>query len=496
MAWSAPAGVTGIDSYDLRYIDSSSSAADKADDANWTVLDPAWTAGSLRVIVVGLANSTPSDPVSYDVQVRAVTTSEGDWSSTETGKPREPSSSRLNATAIVNELPVRGVLDSSRDYDWFQFSVSEEREYFILTTGDTDTYGTLYRGVNSYIAGNDDSGLSSGSQNFKLDGKLTAGTYYIEVTGVGDATGDYTLYLQTAADTTGLSDATPIELDSVTGAVLHDTGATLSIEPGDTDYFKLELTTATTITARASGFVADTVGTIFSADGMVVASNDDAYLEPGRLQFAVRATLGVGTYYIRVKPFHGNKFGLYFLYVYESPEPGNSRASAAAIDISQTAGGTTDAAGDYFTFTLDESTRVALVGSSREVDIKATVQDSTGLALDVSNYEVNFSGGVYTFAIFDTLAAGTYYLRVDANQFGDTGKYLVLLRRDSGYAYLEQICPSAPAGINDTFYGCQWHLNNTGQFGSTPDEDINIDDATLGSVWNTTMGFRCQRRGG
>ena len=128
------------------------------------------------------------------------------------------------------------------------------------------------------------------------------------------------------------------------------------------------------------------------------------------------------------------------------------------------------------------------MGSSREVDIKATVQDSTGLALDVSNYEVNFTGGVHTFAIFDTLATGTYYLRVDADQFGDTGKYLVLLRPDSGYAYLEQICPSAPAGINDTFYGCQWHLNNTGQFGSTPDEDINIDDATLGSVWNTTMG--------
>ena len=338
VAWSAPAGVTGIDSYDLRYIDSSSSAADKADDANWTVLDSAWTAGSLRVIVAGLANSTPSDPVSYDVQVRAVTTSEGDWSDTTTGTPREPSSSRLNATAIVNELPVRGVLDSSRDYDWFQFSVSDEREYFILTTGDTDTYGTLYRG-SSLIASNDDSYLSSGPQNFKLDGKLTAGTYYIEVTGVGDATGDYTLYLQTAADTTGVSDATPIELDSVTAAVLHDTGATLPIEPGDTDYFKLELTTATTITARASGFVADTVGTIFNADGMVVASNDDAYLEPSRTQFAVRATLDAGTYYLRVEPFFGDKFGLYFLYVYESPEPGNSRASAAAIDISQTAGG-------------------------------------------------------------------------------------------------------------------------------------------------------------
>ncbi|WP_419553143.1 S8 family serine peptidase [Candidatus Poriferisodalis sp.] len=490
VAWSAPAGVTGISSYDLRFIDSSSSAADKADDANWRPLDPAWEAGSLRVIVTGLVNDT-----SYDVQVRAVTTSEGDWSSTETGTPTDPGSSRENATAIVDELPVRGVLDSSADDDWFLFSISDEREYVIVTTGDTDTYGTLYRGSTIVpIAFNDDSNLTSAPLNFKLDGKLSAGTYYLKVTGADDATGDYTLWLQTFADTTGVSDATGIDLDSSSVAVFHGTGATSTSQLSDVDFFKLELATATTITARASGFVADTVGAILDADGSVVASNDDAWLEPSHEQFALRTTLAAGTYYIRVKPFEGDAAGLYYLHVYESPDPGNSRPTAAEIGTSTTAGGTIDSASDYFTFTLDRSTRIVLVGVG-EANIEATVQDSAGQVLGLNYYALVhrfFSGNLYAFAIFDTLEAGTYYLKVDGDQPGDTGEYLVLLRPDAGYERLADICSEArtstPADIADPLYGCQWHLDNDGQFGGTAGEDINIDDAVLGSVWDIATG--------
>ena len=73
--WAAPADLTvasAIVAYDLRYIESA--ASDKAD-ANWTVVDDAWTAGSgaLRYHISGLTNGTR-----YEVQVRAVTAA-GDW---------------------------------------------------------------------------------------------------------------------------------------------------------------------------------------------------------------------------------------------------------------------------------------------------------------------------------------------------------------------------------------------------------------------------------
>ncbi|WP_420443644.1 cadherin domain-containing protein [Candidatus Poriferisodalis sp.] len=485
VAWNHPVGVTVADivAYDMRYIESSASAADKADDTKWTQISDAWSEGSLRVIVSPLTNGT-----SYDVQARAVTSSDGNWSATSTGTPREPGSTRSTATAMVNELPVRGVLDSDSDIDYFRFTVSGTREFFTLTAGSTDTYGKLYRSSGSLIGSNDDANLSSGPQNFKLDGRLTSGTYYIEVTGYGGATGPYTLHLETSADSTSLTSATPIGLDSVTRAVFHDTGATSLFQAGDVDYFKLELAADTTISVRASGFVADTYGTILDADGESVAINDDSYLEPTRFQFALRATLAAGTYYIRAEPFFGDDSGLYYLFVYESPEPGSSRATAHEIDISQTAGGDISPAGDtdYFKFTLDESTRVALVGSSRDLDIEVTLQNSVGTALNVNSYNISI-GSIDTFVIYDTLTAGTYYLGVQADQASDTGTYLVLLRPDSTYERLAEACPAArtstPIGVNDPLFGCQWHLDNDGQFGGTAGEDIN-----LGNVWNTYNG--------
>ena len=82
--WSAPVGSGGpaISAYDLRYIQTS---ADETVDANWTVVDDAWAAGSgaLSHQISGLTGGTR-----YDVQVRAVTAAgNGPWSAAATGTP-------------------------------------------------------------------------------------------------------------------------------------------------------------------------------------------------------------------------------------------------------------------------------------------------------------------------------------------------------------------------------------------------------------------------
>ena len=80
--WTAPAetGGTDVTSYDLRHIESG--AADKAD-ANWTVVEGAWTTGPLSYTIESLTGGTQ-----YDVQVRAVTgIGDGPWSATATGTP-------------------------------------------------------------------------------------------------------------------------------------------------------------------------------------------------------------------------------------------------------------------------------------------------------------------------------------------------------------------------------------------------------------------------
>ena len=82
VAWAAPinTGSSAITAYDLRYIETG--AADKSD-ANWTVVEDVWAAGSgsLQYTLSGLTGGTQ-----YDVQVRAVNAAgAGAWSATVTG---------------------------------------------------------------------------------------------------------------------------------------------------------------------------------------------------------------------------------------------------------------------------------------------------------------------------------------------------------------------------------------------------------------------------
>ena len=89
VSWTAPreTGGANITSYDLRHIESR--ARDKAD-ANWLLVDDAWTGGLLSYTITGLTGSTQ-----YDVQVRAVNVvGYGPWSN------------QASDTVPVNELPV------------------------------------------------------------------------------------------------------------------------------------------------------------------------------------------------------------------------------------------------------------------------------------------------------------------------------------------------------------------------------------------------------
>ena len=101
VSWVAPGdtGTAEITSYDLRYIESASS--DKAD-VNWTVMEGAWTSGSLSYTIEGLTAGTQ-----YDIQVRAVNSAgAGAWSVISSGAPQT-----TPGTPVIGSLtPGDGVL--------------------------------------------------------------------------------------------------------------------------------------------------------------------------------------------------------------------------------------------------------------------------------------------------------------------------------------------------------------------------------------------------
>ena len=203
-------------------------------------------------------------------------------------------------------------LEYGRDIDYFRVEVTQAGTLTVETTGNTDTVGQL-QGADGQALGEDDDGGSG--LNFRLVRQVTAGVYYIRVSGFEDATGPYTLVVRFAGTGTPgedhagtLEQAGSVALNSSTSGVLED--------GGDIDYFRVEVTQAGILTVETTGNT-DTVGQLRGADGQALSEDDDG---GNRLNFRLARQVAAGTYYIRVSGF-GDASGAYVLSVRFTPTP-------------------------------------------------------------------------------------------------------------------------------------------------------------------------------
>ena len=478
--WSVPLGVdeSGITAYDLRYIESD--ASDKSD-GNWNVIDDAWTIGDVtrRHLLTGLDNDT-----SYDVQVRAVTSGEGGWSATSTGTPTEPGATLSTATVLSPNVRVGGVIEPGTDVDYFRIELEKGTGIIIFTRGDLDTVGVLLNSGGGEIDSNDDSTLSHGPWNFLIWRTLSAGTYYVKVTSYDEATGEYVLQTATFTDSTGTVDATPLDLNVLRNGL---------IDPlGDEDYFEFTLYGRTDLIIRSTGTL-DTVGELRDHEDNLLAYNDDGYVT-GR-HFVIRAELDAGTYYVRVTGYPSMirvNTGLYSVQVETVTEPGSTLGAAAPLEFRRAQGGRISPASDvdYFRIDVDEDKWVVLRAVSETVDIDGELVDSGDNSVMANLYEweiaqLDENGEekeiAWGFTLRDRLRAGTNYIKVTRDGAGvsTTGPYTIRVVEDVSYARFISDCSGINTTISDPLYGCQWHLNNSGQLGGTDGEDINVEE-----VWD------------
>ncbi len=469
VSWSAPAGITtGVSAYDVRYILTS---ADETMDSNWTVEEDAWEdgGGSLTYAITGLTNE-----MGYDVQVRAVDVDDvdGAWSATTSATPADHGNASTDATSVTAGARVWGVIGPADDEDYFSFSVSRTADYWIYTLGDLDTVGELLDSNGMLVESDDYGAVLPNPENFFLWRKIESGTYYIKVTGYGATDEPYVLRIREFTDTTSRSNAATLNLNS---------SASGTIDPeDDDDYFKLELSAATEVAIRASGFP-DTVGELQRSNGTVIASNDDGYLPGGRTNFLIRQSLNAGVYYVKVSSYSSDSDGPYSVHATAIDEPGSAFADAQPLTLGGMAGGSIDPAGDedYFSLTLEETTYVIIGGVSEVINISGKLTDENDL--DAPTDSIHFDD---LFVFEGKLNEGTYYLMVKGDGT-ETGRYTVRAIVDAGQTAFVNRCSniSRSAGINDPLYGCQWHLKNNDQFRNSAGQDIRVEE-----VWPTYTG--------
>ena len=479
VSWNAPAsdGGSAVEAYDLRYIESA--AADKADEF-WSLKEPVWSSGALSYTISGLA-----DGVGFDVQLRAVNTiGHGEWSDPPTAaSTNDHGGTPSTATTLALDSSLPGRIDPGDDVDHFTIVLGERTDLWLYTTGELDTSGALTDAASKSLEANNDGRLPPNPRNFSLRAELDPGTYYVTVRSEnGDDAGDYVLH---AVKALAVGNAAPktVELGSLTPARL--------VLPGWIDWFKIVLTEPTDLWVMSIG-ATDTVGGLYDADDNPLGITDDGAVPGNHLGFNLRAQLGAGTYYVRVNGYgFQSARGPYILYTAAADDPGNSTAGATPLRFDLPAAGRIEPAGDqdYFSFsppTLADVTLCALAFDRERFPLNMALFDADGNAVRISVTRGKGCGlhslGPSSAVSTVRLAAGAYYLRVTMS--GDqTEAYTLVALLDQGPHEFEQDCLRRGSSQSDPLYGCQWHLNNTGQYGSGARQDINVEE-----VWATNKG--------
>ena len=170
-------------------------------------------------------------------------------------------------------------------------------------------------------------------------------------------------------------------------------------------------------------------------------------------------------------------------------DPGNTTGTATTLNLDPPTPGMIDTAGDsdYFRFVLAESKNLVVYALSsgfydrtRDLLLReplhGTVLDDTGADISVNVYDE-----VIGFEIKDDFDPGTYYIKVTVPSSDATYPvpYTIHAYEDTDYTGFIDACEAATAAlnnpqINDSLYGCQWHLRNQERGG----EDINVE-----AVW-------------
>ena len=475
--WTAPPSVPDITAYDLRWILTS---ADETVDSNWTIVEDVWTEGSLRYILRGLTNGS-----GYDVQVRAVTDTDGVWSETVAGTPAEPGETRATASDLPLGVLLGSEFDSLSDVDYYKFTLTAESGVVLLTRGDLDTVGLLYDEDGDVVAYNDDGRIAGEPLNFLIARTLAAGTYYVEVTlhSTESETGSYRVGVRAIADTTGTSDAHEVEVGDFDNGLIYP--------EEDEDYFQFTLTEETDIILRSGPPVTDTVGELLNNSGTSITENDDGFVLGRSAQFLIRRKLAAGAYYVKVKAFSEEVTGLYSFHVETVTEPGSTIADAASLEFREIGAGRIDPStdADYFEIELSEATHVYARAVSNTVDIDGALLDSNGDAVTADLFEQDFtSDGPMGFTLADRLDAGTHYIKVTRSGGESTGGYAIRMFEDDTMNDVVSDCSSLTAPFTDPLSGCHWNLRNRGQLGGASGEDIRVEDVWTGGNMGAGIG--------
>jgi hypothetical protein len=213
-------------------------------------------------------------------------------------------------------------IDTSGDSDWFRITLVAGQTYTFTVflppsvTGLNDSILTLRDATGNVITSNDDANVDANLLYSEIRFTAgTSGTYYLDVSAFGNATGDYIVHSSRPVADTARGDASTTATLTVGAAA---TNASLE-QTGDRDWYRVTLEAGKTyefITSATGGAGdIDTTLTLRSSNGNVLAFNDDSSGTYSRIRFVAPTS---GTFFIDVGGFVDSAAGTYRVSVAEA----------------------------------------------------------------------------------------------------------------------------------------------------------------------------------
>ena len=213
----------------------------------------------------------------------------------------------------------------------------------------------------------------------------------------------------------------------------------------DVDVFKITVAADGEVWVYATGPL-DTVGELLDSGGAVLGEADDGTHLDGPLGFEFRETLTAGTYYVRVSSYKDRDPGSYRIHAQTFTDPGSTFETATDITLDSATpgrigprGGDPDRAvlpgdADYFKLVLTATTDVWVMAYGTLDRDEDEVLDTEGFLYGATQNQLHYAddseflGNEEGFIFRRSLAAGTYYIRVNGFFTRDVGPYTLHVR--------------------------------------------------------------------
>lgn len=334
------------------------------------------------------------------------------------------------ATVVAWNTPVRGMLETAVDQDWFRLDVSGPGTVNLSSSGTSDVQGALISATGTILA-RDNNG--AGTPNFLILTNVAVGTYYLQVSGIGGSKGAYSVLAKwTAAPVvTGVPEIGLVGL----GSTPITDGSLASKTADGTDFGPIDVSSgsrSTSFSVRNTGKATLTLGAVrLSGSGAAqfrVTTQVPATVASGR-SAAFQITFdpsAVGRHEATVSLANNDAdespydFVVAGTGIAPADDVGNTMATATRVAMPSTTSARLEVAKDQdvFQFVLTQSATVSLA-TTGSLNTRGTLWDASGQPLA----EDEDLGVGLNFRIRRKLSAGTYFLVVQGSSNTETGAY-------------------------------------------------------------------------